>query len=131
MKNKKIIWYGGYIAAALVILIIVVTDLPEVADAGLAILFAVLFSASHVSLWHDKMMEKDKDYRIEVMDERNIAIKEKAGNITNMINMTLLGIITVAFIFMDYIIPAIFTGGMAAIQPVILILVSNSIEKKM
>ena len=64
----------------------------------------------HVSLWHDKMMEKDKDYRIEVMDERNIAIKEKAGNITNMINMTLLGIITVAFIFMDYIIPAIFTG---------------------
>lgn len=131
MKNKKIIWYGGYIAAALVILIIVVTDLPEVADAGLAILFAVLFSASHVSLWHDKMMEKDKDYRIEVMDERNIAIKEKAGNITNMINMTLLGIITVAFIFMDYIIPAIFTGGMAAVQPVILILVSNSIEKNM
>ena len=115
MKNKKIIWYGGYIAAALVILIIVVTDLPEVADAGLAILFAVLFSASHVSLWHDKMMEKDKDYRIEVMDERNIAIKEKAGNITNMINMTLLGIITVAFIFMDYIIPAIFTGVMAAV----------------
>ena len=84
MKNKKIIWYGGYIAAALVILIIVVTDLPEVADAGLAILFAVLFSASHVSLWHDKMMEKDKDYRIEVMDERNIAIKEKAGNITDL-----------------------------------------------
>lgn len=131
MKNKKIIWYGGYIAAALVILIIVVTDLPEVADVGLAILFAVLFSASHVSLWHDKMMEKDKDYRIEVMDERNIAIKEKAGNITNMINMTLLGIITVAFIFMDYIIPAIFTGVMAAVQPVILILVSNSIEKNM
>lgn len=131
MKNKKIIWYGGYIAAALVILIIVVTDLPEVADAGLAILFAVLFSASHVSLWHDKMMEKDKDYRIEVMDERNIAIKEKAGNITNMINMTLLGIITVAFIFMDYIISAIFTGVMAAVQPVILILVSNSIEKNM
>lgn len=101
------------------------------ADAGLAILFAVLFSASHVSLWHDKMMEKDKDYRIEVMDERNIAIKEKAGNITNMINMTLLGIITVAFIFMDYIIPAIFTGVMVAVQPVILILVSNSIEKNM
>ena len=131
MKNKKIIWYGGYIAAALVILIIVVTDLPEVADAGLAILFAVLFSASHVSLWHDKMMEKDKDYRIEVMDERNIAIKDKAGNITNMINMTLLGIITVAFIFMDYIILAILTGVMVAVQSVILILVSNSIEKNM
>ncbi len=78
-KIKKIIWYGGYVAAALVILIIAVTDLPEAADAGLAILFAILFSVSHVTLWHDKMMEKDRDYRIEVMDERNIAIKEKAG----------------------------------------------------
>lgn len=131
MKNKKIIWYGGYVAAALVILIIAVTDLPEAADAGLAILFAILFSVSHVTLWHDKMMEKDRDYRIEVMDERNIAIKEKAGNVTNMINLTLLGVITVIFILMDYIIPAIFTGVMVAVQPVILILVSNSIEKNM
>ncbi len=131
MKNKKIIWYGGYVAAALVILIIAVTDLPEAADAGLAILFAILFSVSHVTLWHDKMMEKDRDYRIEVMDERNIAIKEKAGNVTNMINLTLLGVITVTFILMDYIIPAIFTGVLVAVQPVILILVSNSIGKKM
>lgn len=131
MKNKKIIWYGGYVAAALVILIIAVMDLPEAADAGLAILFAILFSVSHVTLWHDKMMEKDRDYRIEVMDERNIAIKEKAGNVTNMINLTLLGVITVTFILMDYIIPAIFTGVLVAVQPVILILVSNSIGKKM
>ena len=131
MKNKKIIWYGGYVAAAHVILIIAVTDLPEAADAGLAILFAILFSVSHVTLWHDKMMEKDRDYRIEVMDERNIAIKEKAGNVTNMINLTLLGVITVTFILMDYIIPAIFTGVLVAVQPVILILVSNSIGKKM
>lgn len=131
MKNKKIIWYGGYVAAALVILIIAVTDMPEAADAGLAILFAILFSVSHVTIWHDKMMEKDRDYRIEVMDERNIAIKEKAGNVTNMINLTLLGVITVTFILMDYIIPAIFTGVLVAVQPVILILVSNSIGKKM
>lgn len=31
----------------------------------------------YVSLWHDKMMKKDKDYFIEVMSKRNIAIKEK------------------------------------------------------
>ena len=31
----------------------------------------------HVSLWHDKMMEKNKDYFIEVMGKSNIAIKEK------------------------------------------------------
>lgn len=92
MKNKKIIWYGGYVAAELVILIIAVTDLSEAADAGLGVLFSVLFSVSHISFWHDKMMEKNKDYRIEVRDERNITIKEKAGNVINMINMTLLGV---------------------------------------
>jgi len=48
-----------------------------------------------------------------------------------MINLTLLGVITVIFILMDYIIPAIFTGVLVAVQPVILILVSNSIGKKM
>ena len=130
MKRNKI-WYLGYGIAAILVIILFAADLSEPVKLGLSILFAVIFSVSHTQILHHKMLKTDSDYRIQVLDERNIAIKEKAGNITNMINMTLLGIITVAFIFMDYIIPAIFTGGMAAIQPVILILVSNSIEKKM
>ena len=65
------------------------------------------------------------------MDERNISIKEKSGNITNMITMVLLGIVTVIFISFDYFIPAIITGVIIAVQPIILIIVSNMIEKKM
>ena len=75
-------------------------------------------------------MKNDADYRLNVMDERNILIKEKAGNITNMLNMVLLGLITVVFIALDYVIPAIITGVVVAVQPIILIIISNMIEKK-
>ena len=49
---------------------------------------------------HNRMMKNDIDYKVNVMDERNISIKEKSGNITNMITMVLLGIVTVIFHFL-------------------------------
>lgn len=65
------------------------------------------------------------------MDERNIAIKEKAGNIANMITIMLLGFATVMFISLDFLLPAAVTGGIIVAQPIVLIIVSNRIEKKM
>ena len=65
------------------------------------------------------------------MDERNVIIKEKAGNITNMFNTILLGVATVIFICLDYIIPAIIVGSIIAIQSIILIIISSVLEKKM
>ena len=129
MKNK--LWYIGYIVSAILVLIIFVTDFPKMADMGLLILMCIIFSVSHIQLLHNKMMKNDIDYKVNVMDERNISIKEKSGNITNMITMVLLGIATVIFISFDYLIPAIITGVIIAVQPIILIIVSNMIEKKM
>lgn len=91
MKNKGEIWYIGYIVSLFLIVIILVTDFPKMVDIGLAILFSAVFGVSHVQILHDKMMKNDADYKINVMDERNIIIKEKAGNITNMFNTILLG----------------------------------------
>ena len=45
--------------------------------------------------------------------------------------MTLLGLATVIFIAFDYIFSAIVTGVIVAVQPVILIIISNALEKKM
>lgn len=129
MKNK--IWYAGYIVSLCIVLIIFLTDFNKMVDIGLAVLFSAIFSVSHTQILHSKMMKNDTEYKIHVMDERNIAIKEKAGNITNMITLTLLGLVTVAFICLDLLIPAIVTGAIITVQPVILILVSNRIEKKM
>ena len=122
MKNKYQIWYIGYIISILLILIILLTDFPQMVDIGLAVLFSVIFSVSHVQILHNKMMKNDNDYKINVMDERHIMIKEKTGNITNMVNTTLL-----AFA----IIPAIITGLIITIQPFILITISTMLEKKL
>lgn len=129
MKNK--IWYLGYIVSLCIVLIIFLTDFNKMVDIGLAFLFSAIFSVSHTQILHNKMMKNDTEYKNNVMDERNIAIKEKAGNITNMITLILLGLATVIFICLDLLIPAIVTGAIITFQPVILILVSNMIEKKM
>ena len=131
MKEKNMIWYLGYVISIILVLIIFLTDFPKMVDIGLALLFTAIFSISHTQLFHNKMMKRDTDYKINVMDERNISIKEKAGNVTNMVNTTLLGLATIIFICLDYLIPAIITGVIIAVQPIILIIVSNMIEKKM
>ena len=130
-RSKNMIWYLGYAASLALILFIILTDLPGKADMALAVLMAVIFSVSHMNIFHNKMLSRDDDYRVSVMDERNIAIREKAGNIANMATMTLLGLATVIFIAFDYIFSAIVTGVIVAVQPVILIIISNALEKKM
>lgn len=131
MKNKYQIWYIGYIISLVLILIVLLADCSKAVDIGLTILFSVVFSVSHVQVLHNKMLKNNSDYKINVMDERNIAIKEKAGNITNMITLALLGITTVIFILLDYLVPAIITGVIVVAQPIILIIASSIIEKKM
>ena len=130
-RNKNTIWYLGYAVSLALVVIIVLTDLPGKADRALAVLIAVVFSVSHTNILHNKMLSKDDDYRVSVMDERNIAIKEKAGNIANMATMALLGLANVVFIAFNYVFPAIVTGIIVAVQPVILIVISNALEKKM
>lgn len=129
MKNK--IWYLGYFVSLCIVLVIFLTDFSEMVDIGLAVLFSAIFSVSHMQILHNKMMKNDKEYKNDVMDERNTAIKEKAGNVTNMITLALLGLATVMFICSDMLLPAMITGAIIAVQPVILIIVSNRIEKKM
>nr|WP_317282615.1 hypothetical protein [uncultured Sellimonas sp.] len=128
---KRNLWYLGYIISLLIITIILITDFPTWTDIALSILFACIFSVSHTNLLHEKMLQEDRDYRIEVSDERNIAIKERAGNVTNMITLILVGFATVLLIALDYIVPAVITGSIVVIHPVILIFVSHIIAKKM
>ena len=78
-----------------------------------------------------KMMKADRDYRISVLDERSIAIKEKAGNIANMVNTVLMGLAAVLFILLDQLLPAVVMGVCILVQPVILIVISDLLDKKM
>lgn len=130
MKNKKTFWYAGYGVSFALLLLLFFTDFRSELDAAIGILFSAIFAISHTQLLHGKMLHEDKEYRINVMDERNISIKEKAGNITNMLTLVLLGCATVLFIILGYVVPAIIIGVIVFIQPIILICISNFIEKK-
>ncbi|HFC9192621.1 TPA: hypothetical protein QFU79_000233 [Enterococcus faecium] len=131
MKNKNNIWYVGYGISLALVLLLFFTDFRVEIDMAIGILFSVIFAVSHTQLLHSKMLRDDNEYKRNVLDERNIIIKEKAGNITNMITLILLGCATVLFIALEYIIPAIVIGVIIFVQPIILICISNSIENKM
>lgn len=131
MKKRIGLPYVGYAISALLVALIALADFSAQADLALGVAFAAIFSVSHTQLLHRKMMCEEKDYRVEVMDERNILIKEKAGNLTNLMTVTLLGVATVLFIALDYIVPAIVTGAIVCLQPLILIFFSNRLEKKL
>ena len=77
------------------------------------------------------MLRTDPDYRVAVLDERNLALKEKAGNIANAANLTLMGIAAVVFLGLGYTVPALVVWGLIAVNPLILIGVSRLLEKRM
>ena len=130
MSMKRMVSYVCYAVAALALLAVAFLQLPQQADVGLALLFAMAFGAGNTNRVLAKWAQ-DSEYQKHVMDERNLAIKEKAGNITNMFTTTLLGIAIVVFLCMGYVFPAVVLGGVVVAQLVSLIFVSSLLEKKM
>ncbi len=129
-KNRTKLWYLGYAACAAMLLLIAFADFPRSADMGLACAFGAVFGVSYVQLWYDKQVKKNEDFEIEVEDERNVQIKYRAGYLACGVDMFLFSLATVVFIALDYTLPAIITGVMLAAQPVILIVASSVIGKK-
>lgn len=128
--NKTKMWYLGYAVCAVILLLIAFADFPRMADIGLSCAFGAIFGVSYTQLWYDKQVKKDPDFEIEVEDERNVQIKYRAGYLTCGIDWLLLSAATVAFIILDYTLPSIITGAILLLQPVILVVASNIIEKK-
>ena len=129
--NKTKLWYLGYAVCAVILLLIAFADFPRMADIGLSCAFGAIFGVSYTQLWYDTQVKKDPDFEIEVEDERNVQIKYRAGYLTCGIDWLLLSAATVAFIILDYTIPAIITGVILVMQPVILIVASNLVGKKL
>ena len=128
--NKTKLWYLGYAVCAVILLLIVFADLPRAADIGLSCAFGAIFGVSYSQLWYDRQVRKDPDFEVEVEDERNVQIKYRAGYLVCGVDMLLLGLATAVFIILGYTLPAIITGVMLAAQPVILILASEIIARK-
>lgn len=130
MKRHWNKWYLGYGVAVVLLCIILMIDLSEPLKIVCCMGFASSFSISYVSLLHEKMLKHDHDYRIGLNDERNIMIKDRAGNITNMILILLLGIAALIFLWLNLVIPAIAMVVIITVDPIIMIFVSNCLEKQ-
>ena len=128
--NKSKLWYLGFVVCAAILLLIAFGDLPEIADVGLSVAFGAIFGLCWTQTWYNRQVQKDPDFEIEVEDERNVQIKYRAGYLTCGVDWLLLSAATVVLIILDYLIPAIITGVILLIQPVILIVSSSIIEKK-
>lgn len=128
--NKSRLWYLGFVVCALILLLIALGDLPEMADVGLSVAFGAIFGLCWTQTWYNRQAKKDPDFEIEVEDERNVQIKYRAGYLTCGVDWFLLSAATVVLIILDYLVPAIITGVILLIQPAILIVASNIIEKK-
>lgn len=131
MKRNQKLWYLGYPAAAILAAAAVWGGVPEAVRLALGIAAAALVGVCHTSLLHEKMLRTDPDYRVAVLDERNLALKEKAGNIANAANLTLMGIAAVVFLGLGYTVPALVLWGLIAVNPLILIGISSLLEKRM
>lgn len=129
--NRAKLWYLGYAVCAVILLLIAFGNFPKSADIGLSCAFGAIFGVSYAQLWYMKQVKKDPDFEIEVEDERNVQIKYRAGYLVCGVDMFLFSAATVLFIVLDYLVPAIVTGAMLVLQPVILIAASSLVEKKL
>ena len=78
MKNSKI-WYLGYVLGFCSLVLVLALKLNEALKIFLTFIFAMSISVSHVNIMHNKMIKKDKSYKIDVNDERNEKISCTCG----------------------------------------------------
>lgn len=128
---RKKLCYSGLAVSVLLVILLFAVPMNRWVSAGLSVLFAALFSTSYVQLSYDKMMKTDPNFKREMLDERSILIREKAGNIANSVMIALLGIVAVVFLVLDYIVPAVVVTVLIFIHPAIMIFISNKLEKRM
>lgn len=129
MKNNKI-WYFGYVLGIGTLILTHTLKLSEVINIILTYVGALFIAISHVRIMHNRMMEKDKDYKISVNDERNEVIRDKVNATMGYILILLMGFIAVVSISIKAYIPAALLGGTVIFSPIIMYFINRYYEKK-
>lgn len=128
MKNKT--WYLGYVVAIVILVAIFFADLDNNLTIVLTFVFGIILSVTHIKVMHQKMIEKDKDYKIQTEDERNTLIKDKANAANSAFLLLLVGLATIILLVFEYYIPALIVGSIIPLNLAFLVIVSNYYEKK-
>ena len=129
MKTNKL-WYLGYLVGICSLLAVFTLNLNEVVRALLMFVSSISVSASYVQLTHDRLLEKNRDYKISMNDERNEKIRDKVNAMMTSVLMLLMGIIAVVCIAVGAYIPAALLAISVCCSPVIMLFISKYYEKK-
>ena len=129
MKINKL-WYLGYLVGICSLLAVFTLNLNEAVKVLLTFVFAISVSVSYVQLTHLRLLEKDRDYKISVNDERNEKIRDKVNATMSPILMLLMGIIAVICISVEAYLPAVLLTVSLACSPVIMLFISKYYEQK-
>jgi len=99
-------------------------------DVLLTFVFSISVSVLFVQLRHDRLLEKDRDYKISMNDERNEKIRDKVNATMASVLMLLIGIIAVICISVEAYLPATLLTVSLACSPVIMLFISKYYEQK-
>lgn len=129
MKTNKL-WYLGYLVGLCSLLAVFTLNLNEAVRVLLIFLFAISISVSFVQLTHHRLLEKDRDYKISVNDERNEKIRDKVNATMSSILMLLMGIIAVVCVAVGAYIPAALLAISVGCSPIIMLFINKYYEQK-
>lgn len=129
MKTNKI-WYLGYVIGLCSLILALTLNLNEAIKVLLIFIFAISLSVSHVQLTHHRLLEKDRDYKISMNDERNEKIRDKVNAMMTSVLMLLMGIIAVVCIAVGAYIPAALLAISVGCSPIIMLFISKYYEQK-
>ena len=129
MKTNKL-WYLGYLVGICSLLAIFTLNLNEVVRALLSFVYAISVSVSLVQLTHYRLLEKDRDYKISMNDERNEKIRDKVNAMMSPILMALMELIALVCIAVEAYIPAALLSISVICSPIIMLFISKYYEQK-
>ncbi len=129
MKTNKI-WYLGYVIGLCSLILKFTLNMNGSIEVLLTFVFAISVSVSYVQLTHLRLLEKDRDYKISVNDERNEKIRDKVNATMASVLMLLIGIIAVICIEVEAYLPATLLTISLACSPVIMLFISKYYERK-
>lgn len=129
MKTNKI-WYLGYVIGLCSLILKFTLNMNGAIEVLLIFVFAISVSASYVQLTHLRLLEKDRDYKISVNDERNEKIRDKVNATMASVLMLIIGIIAVICIEVEAYLPATLLTILLACSPVLMFFISKYYENK-
>ena len=129
MKTNKI-WYLGYVIGLCSLILKFTLNMNGAIDVLLTFVFSISVSVSYVQLTHFRLLEKDRDYKISVNDERNEKIRDKVNATMASVLMLLMGIIAVVCIAVQAYLPAALLAISLGCSPVLMFFISKYYENK-